>query len=219
MPERLVFIDETGASTKMARRYGRAGSAAIPQRHAMCEHFEEALVNGYEPLIGTLELPDADDRHVLAAAISGKSWVVGIKGPTSERIGLHSLGSADVEGLGALIERHRTRFEARFSKVNTGYGEPFPPRARREILRLTLIERQIAEVEAERDAVVREGAAFAASVVPQGSEARAAFRIAALTRLKGIGANDATLLTHEIFYRDFRNRRELASWVGMTPTP
>ena len=38
------------------------------QRHAMHEHFAEALVTGYEPLIGTLELPDADDRHVLAAA-------------------------------------------------------------------------------------------------------------------------------------------------------
>ena len=47
----------------------------------------------------------------VAIEISGKSWVVGIKGPTSERIGLHSLGSADVEGLGALIERHRTRAE------------------------------------------------------------------------------------------------------------
>ncbi|MCY4590041.1 MAG: PIN domain-containing protein [Alphaproteobacteria bacterium] len=39
------------------------------QRHAMREHFAEAMVTGYEPLIGTLELPDADDRHVLAAAI------------------------------------------------------------------------------------------------------------------------------------------------------
>jgi len=39
------------------------------QRHAMREHFAEALVTGYEPLIATLELPDADDRHVLAAAI------------------------------------------------------------------------------------------------------------------------------------------------------
>ena len=39
------------------------------QRHAMREHFPEALVKGYEPLIETLELPDADDRHVLAAAI------------------------------------------------------------------------------------------------------------------------------------------------------
>ena len=39
------------------------------QRHAMREHFPEAEVTGFEPLIGTLELPDADDRHVLAAAI------------------------------------------------------------------------------------------------------------------------------------------------------
>ena len=289
----------------------------------------------------------------VAIEISGKSWVVGIKGPTSERIGLHSLDSPDVQGLRALIERHRTKverdlgrevrtlccyeagyegfwlarwlgrtlsletivldpasllenrkakqrktdridarkmvrallahdrgdasvlsrvrvpsvededrrrllrerrrlvkertsltnaikgllklhgvfhleprakeFEVRFSKVNTGYGEPFPPRARREILRLverlTVVERQIAEVEAERDAVICQGAGFAASAAPEGSEARAAFRIATLTRLKGIGANDATLLTHEIFYRGFRNRRELASWVGMTPTP
>ena len=44
-------------------------------------------------------------------------------------------------------------------------------------------------------------------------------KIATLTRLKGIGENDATLLIHEIFYRGFRNRRELASWVGMTPSP
>ena len=39
------------------------------QRHAMREHFQEALVTEYEQLIGTLELPDANDRHVLAAAI------------------------------------------------------------------------------------------------------------------------------------------------------
>ena len=39
------------------------------QRRAMREHFADALVGGYEPLIGTLDLPDADDRHVLAAAI------------------------------------------------------------------------------------------------------------------------------------------------------
>ena len=47
------------------------------QRHAMHEHFAEALVTGYEPLIGTLELPDADDRHVLAAAIRcGAQYIV-----------------------------------------------------------------------------------------------------------------------------------------------
>ena len=39
------------------------------QRYAMHEHFAEALVTEYEHLIRTLEHPDADDRHVLAAAI------------------------------------------------------------------------------------------------------------------------------------------------------
>jgi len=29
----------------------------------------DCLVEGYEPLIEGLKLPDADDRHVLAAAI------------------------------------------------------------------------------------------------------------------------------------------------------
>ncbi len=50
-------------------------------------------------------------------------------------------------------------------------------------------------------------------------EARADASIAMLSRLKGIGVNDATLLTHEVFSRNFRNRRELAGWVGLTPTP
>ncbi|NBZ90126.1 PIN domain-containing protein, partial [Stagnihabitans tardus] len=33
------------------------------------EHFEECFVEGYEPLIAGLDLPDVDDRHVLAAVI------------------------------------------------------------------------------------------------------------------------------------------------------
>ena len=36
---------------------------------------------------------------------------------------------------------------------------------------------------------------------PEGSDAQAAAKIATLTRLKGIGENDATLLIHEIFSR------------------
>lgn len=41
------------------------------------EHFPEALVTGYEQLIKALELPDPDDRHVLAAAIvSGAQHIV-----------------------------------------------------------------------------------------------------------------------------------------------
>jgi hypothetical protein len=39
------------------------------QLRAMEEAFPESLVTGYDYLISSLELPDADDRHVLAAAI------------------------------------------------------------------------------------------------------------------------------------------------------
>nr|WP_240954002.1 PIN domain-containing protein [Solimonas marina] len=38
-------------------------------RELMDRHAEDALVIGYEPLIDGLTLPDAKDRHVLAAAI------------------------------------------------------------------------------------------------------------------------------------------------------
>ena len=33
---------------------------------------QDALVEGYETIIPTLSLPDADDRHILAAAIVGQ---------------------------------------------------------------------------------------------------------------------------------------------------
>ena len=36
----------------------------------------DALVEGYEDLIPTLSLPDANDRHVLAAAIRGEAQVI-----------------------------------------------------------------------------------------------------------------------------------------------
>ena len=36
----------------------------------------DCLVEDYEPLIETLDLPDADDRHVLAAAIRGGASVI-----------------------------------------------------------------------------------------------------------------------------------------------
>lgn len=45
-------------------------------RDLMNSHVEEALVNGYEDLIPVLELPDPDDRHVLAAAIVAKADVI-----------------------------------------------------------------------------------------------------------------------------------------------
>ena len=39
-------------------------------------HLRDALVTGYESLMPTLTLPDADDRHVLAAAIHAQADVI-----------------------------------------------------------------------------------------------------------------------------------------------
>jgi hypothetical protein len=42
----------------------------------MDQHAADALVTGYEDLIPGLQLPDPDDRHVLAAAIRGHADVI-----------------------------------------------------------------------------------------------------------------------------------------------
>ncbi len=45
-------------------------------RVLMDRHAADALVTGYEDLIPGLELPDPDDRHVLAAAIRGQADMI-----------------------------------------------------------------------------------------------------------------------------------------------
>jgi len=45
-------------------------------RMLMDKHAPDALVTGYEDLIEGLQLPDAGDRHVLAAAIRGRADVI-----------------------------------------------------------------------------------------------------------------------------------------------
>ena len=45
-------------------------------RELMDQAVEDALIDGYEALIPALNLPDPDDRHVLAAAIVGRVDVI-----------------------------------------------------------------------------------------------------------------------------------------------
>lgn len=45
-------------------------------RNLMCEAIPDCLVSGHERLIDALELPDPDDRHVLAAAIRAGADVI-----------------------------------------------------------------------------------------------------------------------------------------------
>jgi transposase len=64
-------------------------------------------------------------------------------------------------------------------------------------------------VDEERDAVVE-----AKTAHPQ-----TAGRIQSLARLRAIGPQIATVLGTEVFYRDFSNRRCVASYLGLTPSP
>jgi predicted nucleic acid-binding protein len=45
-------------------------------REAMTEAVRDSIVQGYEPLIDVLDLPDPDDRHVLAAAIKVNAQLI-----------------------------------------------------------------------------------------------------------------------------------------------
>jgi transposase len=49
--------------------------------------------------------------------------------------------------------------------------------------------------------------------------AQMAERSELLLRLKCLGPAFATTLASEVFYKDFRNRREVASYFGLTPSP
>ena len=99
-------------------------------------------------------------------------------------------GLLKLQGIYDLDPRAK-EFEETFADTVTAYGSPFPSRARQEILRLverlSLVQRQIVEVETERDAIVRQGEAIPAPVAPEGSQEKAAAKIATLTQLKGIG--------------------------------
>jgi transposase len=99
----------------------------------------------------------------------------------------------------------------RLGALRTGDGRPLPPCLKAELTReieiIELLLRQIAEVEAEQNAVAKCNA-------PQPPSA-----VAMLKRLKGIGEQIASVLYFEGLYRHFGNRREVAAYAGLVPTP
>lgn len=88
----------------------------------------------------------------------------------------------------------------------------------REHERLCLIERQIREIEATQAAAVKAAETTARQPEAGGAEGSVG-RAALLMRLKGVGPIGAMVLSHEVFYRHFDNRREVASYFGLTPSP
>jgi len=91
-------------------------------------------------------------------------------------------------------------------------GSSLPPQLRarlvRERERLQVLRQQICELEGQRREAIRT------------SRDRRMEQVRHLMRLRGIGENGAWLLVMELFgWREFRNRREVGSIAGLTPTP
>jgi transposase len=105
-----------------------------------------------------------------------------------------------------------TRLPKRLGELRQWDEAPVPAELSRRILRAferwQLVVRQIRELEAQREREIRQDPS------PQREQVRR------LMTLRGIGSNGAWLLVWEFFsWRRFRNRRELASLAGLTPTP
>ena len=112
--------------------------------------------------------------------------------------------------------------DQQLDQLVTGDGRPLGPRLkdelRREIGRLRVLIDQLKDVSAERIATAR-GKKIDTTQDEQGSADADAKMIAALTCIKGVGPNDASVLVREAFWRKFNNRRELAAWSGLAPMP
>src|ERR1700681_2803069 len=94
-------------------------------------------------------------------------------------------------------------------ELRTGDGGLLPKHLKaqigRELARLEQLLEQIMAVEAERDAL------FAAAPAPGPP--------AMLLNIKGIGPEFAAILWSEGLFRHFDNRRQVASYAGLAPTP
>jgi len=97
-------------------------------------------------------------------------------------------------------------------RLRTADGRTLSPRLkaeiRRELQRLELVIGMIKTIEAERDAI--------ASTKTE-TEHTSGKKIQDLVKIKSIGPEFATTLVGEVFYRSFDNRKQVASYVGLTP--
>jgi transposase len=118
---------------------------------------------------------------------------------------LHGQGIRDTMPL-------KPSFLSDLDKMRTGDGRALLSRLkdeiRREHERLLLVQRQIKALEVENAAAHRTPA--------NGSVEAKAVQLA---QLKAIGPHIAQILANEVFYRDFKNRRQVGSCFGLTDTP
>jgi transposase len=139
---------------------------------------------------------------------------------TRERIQLLKERTRNVNRIRALLNLQGIRnvrglwggkWEQWLSQIRTGDGRPLGrfllKELARQFERLKLLSLQLKSLEIERAAIIAQ-----AQTIPSGK------KIGMLTQLCGVGEGGATTLVTEVFHRQFRNRKHLASYLGLAPS-
>jgi transposase len=146
--------------------------------------------------------PEAEDLRQLHREL------IGLKNERTEHINRIKGLMASI-GLALAVDR---RLPERLDGLRQWDEKPLPADLRSRIIReydrWLLVESQICSLEAEQRRQVRDDATPGVETIRQ------------LFGLKGVGLQGAWLLEREFFgWRSIRNRRQVASLAGLTPTP
>ncbi|HKE42410.1 MAG TPA: IS110 family transposase [Casimicrobiaceae bacterium] len=131
------------------------------------------------------------------------------------------LATQGVFGFEPLHKNRRKRLE----ELQQWNGQPLPARLKtelvRELDRLELVMSQLGALEAERDRALQARRTVVGNTTktPSSGTASAGEVGSQLLRLRSIGPEIASVLTLEAFYRNFSNRREVAAYSGLAPSP
>ena len=116
------------------------------------------------------------------------------------------------QGVGGYEPLRRDR-RKQLEDLRTGDGRPMPAflkaQINRELDRLEMLLGQIKTVEAERDALIAAEKQTTSPPTPA----------AMLLDIRGIGAEFAAILWSEGLFRRFNNRRQIAAYAGLAPSP
>jgi transposase len=192
------------SSIEVSRRARRAKTDRIDLERMMRAFLD--LLRGEPQACRVIHVPSVEDEDRKRRSRARERLLKERTAHTNRIKGLlHGQGIRDVFPL-------KPGFVKSLESVRTGDGRLLPPGLKQEIVyeheRLGLVNKQLALLEASSKAERRAAA-------PGSAEAK----IVQLATLKGIGPVGGQRLVHEVFYRDFDNRRQVGSYLGLTGTP
>ena len=221
----MVVIQEAGLdgfwihrlleSNGMESHVVEPASIAVPRR---CRRAKTDVIDG-EMLVRTLMAFKRGERRVCSMVVAPSPVEEDRRRVSRERRTLirERIEHANrIKGLLATqgivgLEPMRKDFRDRVEGLQTGEGQPLRPHLKAEIIReldrIDLVVRQVAAVEAERDALVKSDSIDTTAPA------------ALLMKLRGIGPEFAAVLWLEGLFRNFANRRQLAAYAGLAPSP